>query len=292
MANVVGEAGVQAIRDFIKPLVIETTDISNTADIFNIWDGELSTLQYGYSNVKYTWNLDGAKINDILKWNFIEVTECTGRTILLHKIANRTYEGMMRASWNTYDNWKYILKINLSINTFSSGTTYQCLVFVEGVLTPYEGSAAVVTKQLVSLFSFSSTEINSLFTNLMSGNSFVFTKTQSNYSADLGADSRVVYVTLPLDLNGTTTGTIQFHFVDSNIINSGFVPLSLLWEGHSKFFNRTQTWYLQLATDGSDQTGTLILINNQDIAIQTISASDYASLSTKDPNVLYFIPEE
>jgi len=293
MANVVGEAGIQAIRDFIKPLVIETTDVLNTSDVFNVWDFEISAILFGYTNLNYEWQFNGAKLTELLNWNFIEVHECTGHIIILHKVGERTYEGMRRSTANYYDGWKYVLKIPTGTITNSTSVTYSCFVWVEAYMTPFDQGTGVPYFALTSLFDFSQAEINTLFAGLVGANSFVFTKTQSNYSVPIGVDLRTFYIQMPLDTNGTAAGTVRFNFIDSAVTNSGLVPYSIMWEGHSNFFNRYQTWYFQLSWDANNnESGTMVLINNQAIAIQTISASDYASLSTKDPNVLYFVPEE
>jgi hypothetical protein len=56
MANeVVGQAGLEAIRDFIKPYIIDSSTISNSSDIFsNYWADDFSNYFLGHTSIRYT----------------------------------------------------------------------------------------------------------------------------------------------------------------------------------------------------------------------------------------------
>ena len=53
--KVVGQSGVEAIRDFIKPYVINSSTISNSSEIFsNYWADDFSAYFFGHTSIRYT----------------------------------------------------------------------------------------------------------------------------------------------------------------------------------------------------------------------------------------------
>lgn len=289
MGNTVGTDGLTAIRDFVKPYVIGYSDISNTSEIYNLWDLNMSALVFGHCSSHYQWNIDSTKLTTALKWNFWEVTEYDGQSapVVLHRTADNCYEGIRRNTGNTYDKYHYIVQVDVN-----SG---YCHVWVYGICTPYDadGNADVVFN-LTDIFSFETSELTYLFGQFLSGNSFIFTKTQSNITVNIGENMETIYILVPLDTTGTSQGCMRLQYIGPvmNYNSGGSLSTgSLVWKGESYFFNKHQIWVFSLGF-GTDQHQSLTLINSQDVAIQTLSASDYANLSTKDSNTLYFVPEE
>lgn len=284
MGNTVGTDGLAAIRDFVKPYVISESDISNSTEIREKWDIELSAIVFGHTAIHYVWTIDSTKLSTALKWNFWEVTEFTGENpIILHKTTNDTYQGSRRV--NSYQRYLYIVTVYSDY----------CDVWVYGITIPYdsEGNAEPLFN-ITNLFTFTQEEMVALFGQLMSGASFVFTKTDSDTSGiELGSNADKFYLRMPLDISGTSVGYIVLKHCASMLTtsSSSLSGFNLKWIGNSYFFNRHQIWVLSLdwTTSGSKS---LTLINTQDLAIQSLSASEYANLSTKDPNTLYFVPEE
>ena len=55
MPTVVGEAGVQAIRDFIKPFVINYSDITNNSEVASVWSSKDSFSRLlGKTSLRYS----------------------------------------------------------------------------------------------------------------------------------------------------------------------------------------------------------------------------------------------
>ena len=285
MANeVVGQAGLEAIRDFIKPYIIDSSVISNSSDIFsNYWADDFSAYFFGHTSIRYTWWIDSGIITEALKWNFWQVTEDESNgltTIILCKVNPNTYEGMRTDS--NHNAYYYTVKVSSN----------QCDVWVRGSILPTDSlsntSVADVCLVLTNLMSFSAAEINQLFISLISGSSFVFTKTETG-SVPVGSDMSQWYFMMPLDTSNTAMGTVCMRINGGSITTTNPVDIIAYWQGESYFFNKHQKWQMSYNTISGEKV--LVLINTQDVAIQTLSAAQYASI-TKDPNTLYFIPEE
>ncbi len=271
MAFVVGENGVQAIRDFIKPLDI-TSKVTNRSDISTFWSGDTTALLMGHTSMSYSWDFSAANLTDALYYNFWKITEYSGsETFVLSKTATDAYEGLRITSSGAV--YHYIVKKNNSTS---------CTVWVKGIVLSDTGH------DLISLFSLSG-DATTLFSKFMSQKSFVFAKTVSG-TLSLTKNNDIMFFTIPLDTSSTTIGFIPVHFSGTTATSSGN-PISTYWTGDTWFFSRHQKW--QVVNSFNANTKTLIITNTQDVGIQTLSATDYAALgSSADPNVLYFVPED
>ena len=283
MANeVVGQAGLQAIRDFIKPYVIDNNTISNSDDIFsNYWADDFSAYFFGHTSIRYTWWIDSNILTEALRWNFWQVTEySTFNSFILSKVSPNVYEGMRLSS--SYDAYYYTVKVYNN----------HCDIWVRGSILPTDNfsntSVADVCIALTNLMSFSSAEINQLFVSLITGSSFVFTKTETG-SVPVGTDMSQWYFFMPLDTSNTSLGTVCMRINGGSFTNTNPMNIITYWQGESYFFNKHQKWQMSYNLISNEKV--LVLINTQDVAIQTLTAAQYSSI-TKDPNTLYFIPEE
>lgn len=280
MAFVVGENGVQAIRDFIKPFDI-TSVVTNRSSISTLWSGDKTALLMGHTSMRYSWDFSAANLTNALYYNFWKITEYSGSdTFVLSKTATDTYEGLRITSDSAA--YHYVVKKNSSTS---------CTVWVKGIIlsgdTLNSKEIADTGYELISTFSLSG-DATTLFSKFMSQKSFVFTKTVSG-AFSLTKNNDIMFFTVPLDTSATSVGFIPMHFSGATTNTSG-TTISTYWTGDTWFFSRHQKW--QMVNSSSANTKTLIIINTQDIGIQTLSAADYAALgSSADPNVLYFIPE-
>ena len=292
MANeVVGQAGLQAIRDFIKPYVIGMNDISNSSSIFtNYWADDFSACFFGHSSLRYTWWIDSGTITNALKWNFWQVTEDDTNlpAIILSKTNPNTYEGMRISS--DYNAYYYTVKVSSN----------HCDVWVRGTILPVDNASTVhdgsipvadVCLPLLGLIEFSYEDLTRLFTAFMGQNSIIFTKTETSQGFS-GTDMNKWFFTIPLDSvsDNALFGTVEMNLC-GGFLDSTASPWDLIsyWQGESFFYNRHQKW--QMSYNFLTNEKTFVMVNTQDVAIQTLSAAQYASI-TKDPNTLYFIPEE
>lgn len=285
MPSFVGEAGVQAIRDFIKPFVINYTDISNTNAVASVWSSKDSFSRLlGKTSLRYTWTISSSILTNAAKQNFWTVTEYSGGpTFTLNKTGNNCYTGIRRDNVTIFS-YLYIVYVY---------STY-CDILVSGIPT---AQGTLHTNNLTTStgcniyyladFSFTSEEVSTWFSNLMGGSSVILSKTFNENYISSSSNDNDIYLVTPLDTSSANIGIIQLHFVSSSC-DSNYTTHVRYWQGDSWFWNRHQKW--QISTDDNSYT-TLILMNTQDKAICVLSANDYASLATKDSNTLYFVEE-
>jgi len=282
---VVGADGIQAIRDFIKPFVINYTDISNTSEVANVWSSKDSFSRLlGKTSLRYTWTISSSILTNAAKQNFWTVTEYSGGpTFTLNKTGDNCYTGIRRDRVTVFS-YLYIVYVYSNY----------CNVLVSGIST---AQVALQTNNLtistgcniyyLADFSFTSEEISTWFSSLMGGSSVILSKTFNEDYIASSSNDKDIYLVVPLDTSSANTGIIRLNFVTSSC-DSNYTTHIRYWQGDSWFWNRHQKW--QISTDDSSYT-TLILMNTQDKAICVLSANDYASLATKDSNTLYFVEE-
>ena len=285
MPTVVGEAGVQAIRDFIKPFVINYSDITNNSEVASVWSSKDSFSRLlGKTSLRYQWSISNTILTNASKQNFWTVTEYSGGpTFTLNKTGDNCYTGIRRDTATVFS-YLYIVYIYSNYcNVLVSGiTTAQGTLATNDLTTSTDCNIYNLTN-----FNFTSEEISIWFGNLMGGSCVILSKTFNEDYISFGSNDKDIYLVTPLDVNFAYTGIIRLHFVTSSCDSNNTTHIRY-WQGDSWFWNRHQKW--QISTDDNSYT-TLILMNTQDKAICVLSASDYASLATKDSNTLYFVEE-
>ena len=286
MATAVGSEGLTAIRDFIKPYTIGTADILNSGSIWSsYWADDFSTTLFGHGSLSYSWSFSSTKLAEAKCWNFWNVTECAEHdSFILCKNGENIYQGIRKVG--NEEGYLYTVTV---FNTY-------CDVNIKGICFPQNsislGSGSLRTGDfcigLDTLFMNDQAKMGQLFALFQSGNSFIF-PTPLNISPSFTKNNDTWYIVIPLNTQGTAIGTVRMNFVGSIISYSGDPLMPMTWKGDSYFNNQHQIWQI---TYDSQNDFIFVLVNTQDLAIQVLSAAEYANLSTKDDNVLYFVPEE